>query len=116
MGRHVASNGLFLSLQRSASILNQILIGCNLQVSDAMLQLRQRNTYRGNSLPPWMKPQAGFSVHDDLPNMLDGSLTQEIGSTVVQIIKGSRSRAHAMVDAAFKVCPVYGSFKYFLEL
>ncbi|XP_047148954.1 protein ALWAYS EARLY 2-like isoform X3 [Vigna umbellata] len=72
------------------------------QVSDAMLQLRQRNTYRGNSLPPWMKPQTGFSVHDDLPSMLDGSLTQEFGSTVVQIIKGSRSRAHAMVDAAFK--------------
>ncbi|XP_022640904.1 protein ALWAYS EARLY 1 isoform X1 [Vigna radiata var. radiata] len=72
------------------------------QVSDAMLQLRQRNTYRGNSLPPWMKPQTGFSVHDDLPSMLDGSLTQELGSTVVQIIKGSRSRAHAMVDAAFK--------------
>ncbi|XP_022640907.1 protein ALWAYS EARLY 1 isoform X4 [Vigna radiata var. radiata] len=71
-------------------------------VSDAMLQLRQRNTYRGNSLPPWMKPQTGFSVHDDLPSMLDGSLTQELGSTVVQIIKGSRSRAHAMVDAAFK--------------
>ncbi|KAL9318495.1 hypothetical protein ACSQ67_015012 [Phaseolus vulgaris] len=71
-------------------------------VSDAMLQLRQRNTYRGNSLPPWMKPQTSFNVHDDLPNMLDSSLTQELGSTVVQIIKGSRSRSHAMVDAAFK--------------
>jgi len=85
------------------------LIGCNLQVSDAMLQLRQRNTYRGNSLPPWMKPQTSFNVHDDLPNMLDSSLTQELGSTVVQIIKGSRSRSHAMVDAAFKVCTDYGS-------
>ncbi|TKY52227.1 ALWAYS EARLY 2 protein [Spatholobus suberectus] len=67
-----------------------------------MLQLRQRNTYRGNSLPPWMKPQASFNVHDDLPNMLDSSLTQELGSTVVQIIKGSRQRAHAMLDAAFQ--------------
>ncbi|KAH1037631.1 hypothetical protein GYH30_056798 [Glycine max] len=72
------------------------------QVSDAMLQLRQRNTYRGNSLPPWMKPQASFNVHDDLPGMLDSSLTQELGSTVVQVIKGSRLRAHAMVDAAFE--------------
>ncbi|KAL5196092.1 Protein ALWAYS EARLY 3 [Glycine soja] len=71
-------------------------------VSDAMLQLRQRNTYRGNSLPPWMKPQASFNVHDDLPGMLDSSLTQELGSTVVQVIKGSRLRAHAMVDAAFE--------------
>ncbi|XP_028184337.1 protein ALWAYS EARLY 2-like isoform X3 [Glycine soja] len=71
-------------------------------VSDAMLQLRQRNTYRGNSLPSWMKPQASFNVHDDLPSMLDSSLTQELGSTVVQVIKGSRLRAHAMVDAAFQ--------------
>lgn len=88
--------------------LEQNMIGCYFQVSDAMLQLRQRNTYRGNSLPPWMKPQASFNVHDDLPGMLDSSLTQELGSTVVQVIKGSRLRAHAMVDAAFEVWMIYG--------
>ncbi|XP_061337996.1 protein ALWAYS EARLY 2-like isoform X2 [Gastrolobium bilobum] len=71
-------------------------------VSDAMLRLRQRNTYTGNSLPPWMKPQTSFSVHDNLPSMLDNSLAQELGSTVIDIIKGSRLRAHAMVDAAFQ--------------
>ncbi|KAL2325514.1 hypothetical protein Fmac_024572 [Flemingia macrophylla] len=71
-------------------------------VSDAMLQLRQRNTYRGNSLPPWIKPEASFNVHHDLTKFLDCSVTQEIGPTVVQIIKGSRLRAHAMVDAAFQ--------------
>jgi len=96
-------------------ILKQILICCNLQVSDAMLQLRQRNTYRGNSLPPWMKPQTSLDVHDDLPNMLDASLTQELGSTVVQIIKGSRSRAHAMVDAAFKVCFCIYYYELYIE-
>ncbi|XP_004495723.1 protein ALWAYS EARLY 2 isoform X2 [Cicer arietinum] len=70
-------------------------------VSDTMLQLRQRNTYPGNSLPPWMKPKANFEVHDDLPGvLLDSSLAQESGSTVIEIIKGSRLRAHAMVDAA----------------
>ncbi|KAK7344238.1 hypothetical protein VNO77_13618 [Canavalia gladiata] len=73
------------------------------QVSDAMLQLRQRNTYTGNSLPPWMKPQTSFTVHDGLPSMLDSSPTQELGSTVIEIIKGSRLRAHEMVDAAFQV-------------
>ncbi|KAJ1380909.1 SANT/Myb domain [Sesbania bispinosa] len=71
-------------------------------VSNALLHLRQRNTYPGNSLPPWMKPQASFNVHDGLPSTLDSSLTQELGSTVIEIIKGSRLKAHAMVDAAFQ--------------
>ncbi|XP_016205527.1 protein ALWAYS EARLY 2 isoform X1 [Arachis ipaensis] len=70
------------------------------QVSNALLHLRQRNTYTGNSLP--LKPQANLNVHDGLPGMLDGSLAQELGSTVIEIIKGSRVKAHAMVDAAFQ--------------
>ncbi|KAJ1387432.1 DIRP domain [Sesbania bispinosa] len=75
-------------------------------VSDAMLQLRQRNTYTGNSSPPWMKPQSNFNVHDDLPGVLDSSLAQKFGSTVIEIIKGSRLRAHAMVEAAFQAIAV----------
>ncbi|CAJ2628698.1 unnamed protein product [Trifolium pratense] len=71
-------------------------------VSDTMLQLRQRNTYTDNSLPPWMKPRAKFEVHDDLPSVLDSSMSQESRSTVIEIIKGSRLRAHAMLDAAFQ--------------
>ncbi|XP_027363877.1 protein ALWAYS EARLY 2 isoform X3 [Abrus precatorius] len=71
-------------------------------VSDTMLQLRQRNTCTGNSLPPWMNPQASFNVHGDLSSMLDSSVMLESGSTVVEIIKGSRLRANAMVDAAFQ--------------
>ncbi|KEH43078.1 protein ALWAYS EARLY 2 isoform X3 [Medicago truncatula] len=71
-------------------------------VSDTMLQLRQRNTYTETSLPPWMKPKANFEGHDDLPNMLDSSMTQESRSTVIEIIKGSRLQAHAMLDAAFQ--------------
>lgn len=79
------------------------------QVSDAMLHLRQRNTYTGNTQPPWLKPQASFNDHDNLPSMLDSSLAQELGSTVIEIIKGSRLRAHAMVDAASQVWMAYGS-------
>ncbi|KAK7269336.1 hypothetical protein RIF29_22061 [Crotalaria pallida] len=69
-------------------------------VSEAMVHLRQRNSYAGNSLPPWMKPQTSFT--DQLPSLLDSSLAQELGSTVTEIIKGSRLRAHTMVDAAFQ--------------
>ncbi|XP_019441172.1 PREDICTED: protein ALWAYS EARLY 2-like isoform X1 [Lupinus angustifolius] len=75
------------------------------QVSDAMVHLRQRNTYTGNSLTPWMKPQVSFNDHDNLPGMLDSSLPQELGSTVNEIIKGSRLSAKVMVDAAFQALP-----------
>ncbi|CAI8603455.1 unnamed protein product [Vicia faba] len=71
-------------------------------VSDTMLQLRQRNTYMDNSFPPWMKPKADFEVNDDLPSVLDNSMTQESRSTVIEIVKRSRLRAHAMLDAAFQ--------------
>ncbi|KAI4349974.1 hypothetical protein L6164_010507 [Bauhinia variegata] len=71
-------------------------------VSSALLHLRLRNTHTGNSLPPWMKPQATSSVHDGLPSTLDISLSQDLGSTVIEIIKGSGLRAHAMVDAAIQ--------------
>ncbi|KAF1880355.1 hypothetical protein Lal_00048992 [Lupinus albus] len=71
-------------------------------VSDAMVHLRQRNTYTGTSLTPWMKPQVSFNDHDNLPGMLDSFLPHELGSTVNEIIKGSRLSANAMVDAAFQ--------------
>ncbi|XP_061348443.1 protein ALWAYS EARLY 2-like [Gastrolobium bilobum] len=72
------------------------------KVSNALLHLRQRNNNTGNSLPPWMKPQASFNVHDGLASTLDSSLPQELGSTVIEIIRGSRLKAHAMVDAAIQ--------------
>ncbi|KAE9598128.1 putative transcription factor MYB/SANT family [Lupinus albus] len=73
-------------------------------VSNALLQLRQHNSYIGNYLPPWMKPPVSFNVLDGLPSTsaLDSSLAQELGSTGIDIIKGSRLKARAMVDAAFQ--------------
>ncbi|KAE9618963.1 putative protein LIN-9/Protein ALWAYS EARLY [Lupinus albus] len=71
-------------------------------VSDAMVHLRQHNTYTGNYLPPGMKPQSNFNDHNNLPSLLDSSLPQEFGSSVKEITKGSRQRANAMVDAAFQ--------------
>jgi hypothetical protein len=114
---------LFMSLQHFALALKQLLIGYIFQVSDTMLQLRQRNTYTDNSLPPWMKPRANFEVHDELPSVLDSSMSQESRSNVIEIIKGSRLRAHAMLDAAFQVyglgilCPLcfYSHYEQYIN-
>lgn len=72
------------------------------QVSSALLSLRQRNTYTGNSPSPWVKAPASFNIQDDLMCALDSSLTQQLASSVIEIIKGSRLRAHAMVDTAIQ--------------
>ncbi|GLT61171.1 hypothetical protein SLA2020_338940 [Shorea laevis] len=73
------------------------------QVSSALLHLRQRNTYPADTLPPWLKPPANSSVHGGLTSCLDNSsISQESGSNVVEIVKGSRLKAHTMVDAAIQ--------------
>lgn len=75
-----------------------------MQVSSALLHLRQRNTYPADTLPPWLKPPANSSVHGGLTSCLDNSsISQESGSNVVEIVKGSRLKAHTMVDAAIQV-------------
>ncbi|XP_059437111.1 protein ALWAYS EARLY 2-like isoform X2 [Corylus avellana] len=72
-------------------------------VSSALLHMRQRNTYPADTLPPWLKPPANSSVHGGLTNCLDNSsISQESGSNVVEIVKGSRLKAHTMVDAAIQ--------------
>ncbi|KAH1259312.1 Protein ALWAYS EARLY 3 [Glycine max] len=71
-------------------------------VFNALCYSRKHNTeHIRNSPPPQMNPKASFDNHDSLPNTMDGSLVQELGSAV-EIIKGSKLRAHAMVDAAFQ--------------
>ncbi|KAL2345684.1 hypothetical protein Fmac_006969 [Flemingia macrophylla] len=69
-----------------------------LYVSNPLLHLRQHDTYLRNSQesqPPLMNSRESFDIHDGLPNMMDRS-------SIGEIIKGSRLRAHAMVDAAFQ--------------
>lgn len=64
--------------------------------SSALLQVRQCNTHPESSRPPWPKPPANAK-------MLDNShISQESGSAVVEIVNGSRLKAHTMVDAAVK--------------
>ncbi|KAM3752670.1 hypothetical protein ACB098_03G036600 [Castanea mollissima] len=72
-------------------------------VSSALLNLRQRNTYPGNTLHPWLKPPSNSSLNGSLTSCYDNSfISQESGSSVVEIVNGSRLRAHTMVDAAIQ--------------
>ncbi|XP_031260660.1 protein ALWAYS EARLY 2 isoform X2 [Pistacia vera] len=71
--------------------------------SSALLHLRQRNTYPESSLPPWLKLPANSSFLGSLTNTFDNSYaSQESGPAVIEIVRGSRLRAHTMVDTAIK--------------
>lgn len=67
--------------------------------------MRERNTYLGNSTPPWHKPidsSAGpVSHHGSFNPVL---LAQDSGSHVLEIVQSSRQKARTMVDVAVQVC------------
>uniref|UniRef100_A0A5B6ZU57 SANT domain-containing protein n=1 Tax=Davidia involucrata TaxID=16924 RepID=A0A5B6ZU57_DAVIN len=73
-------------------------------VSSTLLTLRQHNTYPGNSLAPWLNPPAISGGLGGPPSSIDHSSVnyQESGSNVVETVKGSRFKAHTMVDAAIQ--------------
>ncbi|XP_074589493.1 protein ALWAYS EARLY 3-like [Curcuma longa] len=75
----------------------------NDQVASALLSLRQRNTYHGNSTPSWNRPMEN-SGSLGLPETYNSSaiLNQEFGSHVVEIVESSKRKARTMVDAAVK--------------
>ncbi|KAM5561232.1 protein ALWAYS EARLY 2 [Rosa sericea] len=70
------------------------------QVSSALLSLRQRNTYPGNTLPPSLKHPTNSTVYGGLPSSFDISISQESGSSVADIVEVSRLKAHTLVNAA----------------
>ncbi|GLT50448.1 hypothetical protein SLA2020_239340 [Shorea laevis] len=70
--------------------------------SSALLHLRQRNTYPANSLPPWLNPKVISNFSNGLTRPVDSLVPQELGPDIIEIIKGSRLKAHAMVDASIK--------------
>lgn len=76
-----------------------------MQVSSALIRLRQRNTYRGNSPVTWPKPMASLADPGGLMSSFDCSscYTQESGTHVVEIVESSRKKARTMVDAAMQV-------------
>ncbi|XP_077241603.1 protein ALWAYS EARLY 3-like [Tasmannia lanceolata] len=66
-------------------------------VGSALLGLRQRNTYQGNSLPPSVsRPLGSLGGSVGPPSPFDS------GSQVVEIVDRSRRRARTMVDAAMQ--------------
>ncbi|XP_026449427.1 protein ALWAYS EARLY 3-like isoform X4 [Papaver somniferum] len=73
----------------------------NDQVSSALIYLRKRNTYQGNS-PPWQTSKPGSGVPVGPFNSIDASafLPQEAASHVVGILESSRVKAQTMVDVA----------------
>lgn len=73
-------------------------------VSSALLNLRQRNTYPANSLPPWLKSPASSSGLVGPIKSLDNSSVnnQELGSSVVVTVNNSKLEAQAMVHTAIQ--------------
>ncbi|XP_022719393.1 protein ALWAYS EARLY 2-like isoform X2 [Durio zibethinus] len=73
------------------------------QDSSALLNFRQRDTSPASPVSPWQKPPTNSNFFGGLTSSVDGSLVlPEAGPVVGEIVKGSRLRAHAMVDAAIK--------------
>lgn len=75
-----------------------------MQVSTALLGLRQRNNYPGNVMFPWLKVPPSSGANGGPPGLFETfSASHESSSNVVEILKGSKLKAQAMVDAAIKV-------------
>ncbi|XP_021862140.2 protein ALWAYS EARLY 3 isoform X1 [Spinacia oleracea] len=72
------------------------------QVSSALMCLRQRNTYQGNSLVPWQKTKASLDDHGSIVSSLNclPCDSQGAGSHVCEIVDTSVIKARKMVDAA----------------
>ncbi|KAL9237677.1 hypothetical protein vseg_012198 [Gypsophila vaccaria] len=75
------------------------------QVSSALLCLRQRNTYQGNSVLTGLKPMAGAELQVNIASSFNclPSDSQETGSHVYEIVDTSRVNARKMVDAVLQV-------------
>lgn len=75
-----------------------------MQVSSALLCLRQRNTYRGSSPHTVVKTMDNLSGPGSLSNSYGYSCdVQESASHMREIVESSRAKAHKMVDAAMQV-------------
>ncbi|XVE63010.1 hypothetical protein DITRI_Ditri06bG0165400 [Diplodiscus trichospermus] len=71
--------------------------------SAALLDLKQHNAYPANPSSNWQKPLNNLNFFDSLTSSVGSSrVSPEAGYVVGEIVKGSRLKAHAMVDAAIK--------------
>lgn len=76
----------------------------NDQVASALLYLRQRNTYNGNTTPTWLRPAENCGVLAGPPGSSNSPIfiSQDSGSHVMEVIDNSRRKARALVDTAVK--------------
>ncbi|KAG6750491.1 hypothetical protein POTOM_044987 [Populus tomentosa] len=87
-------------LKYSEPLKNLAAVLVQLKASSALLHLRQHNTYPVNNLPAWLKPPAN-SCFSGMPRPhISSFVSQESGSAVLEIVRGSRLKAHNMVDVA----------------
>ncbi|XP_071726393.1 protein ALWAYS EARLY 3-like isoform X2 [Rutidosis leptorrhynchoides] len=71
------------------------------QVTSALLNLRQRNTYPGNPLPPWQKLQSSSSGFVGPISSADNSSSNnQLPSNVVETVNNSRLEVHKLVHTA----------------
>ncbi|KAJ6837548.1 protein ALWAYS EARLY 2-like isoform X2 [Iris pallida] len=75
----------------------------NDQVASCLIYMRQRNTYPGNSTPPWHKPMESSGGPATRSFSHSALLTQDSGSNVLEIIHSSRRKARLMVEVAVEV-------------
>nr|TKS04330.1 hypothetical protein D5086_0000145310 [Populus alba] len=81
-------------------VLSELNRALDRKASSALLHLRQHNTYPVNNLPAWLKPPAN-SCFSGMPRPhISSFVSQESGSAVLEIVRGSRLKAHNMVDVA----------------
>ncbi|XP_038971852.1 protein ALWAYS EARLY 2-like isoform X5 [Phoenix dactylifera] len=76
----------------------------NDQVASALLSLRQRNTYHGNSTHAWVRSIENSGGAAGPPDSCNPSafLNQDSGSHVAEIVESSRRKARTVVDAAMQ--------------
>lgn len=77
------------------------LIAFHMQVSSALLCLRQRNTYRGSYPLISANPLSGFSDSSGHSSSL--CHVQEPATHVYEIVESSRAKAREMVHVAMQV-------------
>ncbi|XP_076931411.1 protein ALWAYS EARLY 3-like [Bidens hawaiensis] len=73
------------------------------QVTLALLNLRQRNTYPVNHLPPWQKVQSSYAGVGGPTSSVDNfTSSNQLSSNVVEVVNGSRLEAHKLVHTAMQ--------------
>ncbi|KAL8205923.1 hypothetical protein R6Q57_009474 [Mikania cordata] len=73
------------------------------QVTCALVNLRQHNTYPGNSLPPWHKVKSSSTgIASPIKSVENFPLDNQLASNVIEIVNNSRLEAHKLVHTAMQ--------------